>query len=1337
MKKTVFHSLSSPQLSIWYTEKMFPGTSIANIAGTLRIKEKIDFDLMSKAVQLLIKNNEGMRLRVCLDKSGNPQQYVSDYKEKSVEIKDFSEHKDPIKAMYEWNSQESLIPFDLIDHDLYRVFLVKLGISEGAVFSNFHHIISDAWSASVACSIAMDYYKKLKNPETDILQTNNSNSYLSFIEGEKQYRESKRFEKDKDYWERTFETLPEVTVLKTRKTKLVFTESKRKTFVAPIKFVSKLREYCSENKITPYPLFISALAMYINRVIEKDDIIIGTPILNRTKKAERNTVGMFISTVPLRIYLKDSDSFASFSKDVNELVASVYRHQKYPYDHILRQVRDKFGITDNLYDIVLSYQNVKFLRNDDMDSSTRWHFNGHQSNSLTIHINDRDDEGSLIIDYDYQADMYYDKEIDFIHQHLISFLWHALDNPDKEICKIEMLPESEKRKILYEFNDTVADYPKEKTIHQLFEEQVERTPENIALVFEDKQLTYRELNEKANSLARVLRAKGVKTDQVVGVYVRRSFEMVICLLSALKAGAAFIPIAPDCPVERIKHMVEDSNVCLLLTDKTEIKQYLNNENLQCLDPFVTDNYFENSYNLDSQNVSSDLAYIIYTSGSTGEPKGAMLEHKSLVNFAYGLREKIDYGKIERVMSVTSISFDVFLLELIPSLFKGVTIVIANGVERKDPLLLANLIKRNQIDLFVCTPSQMRYFILNKEFCSSLKGIYEIVLAGEHVPEDLLESLRNNTKALVLNGYGPTETTVLASTKELTNAREISIGKPMDNVAIYILDKNLLPVPIGVTGEIYIGGVGVGRGYINKDELTSQMFIQNPFMQGTKLYKSGDLGRWYPGGDIRCLGRTDYQVKIRGMRIELGEIEKRMLTINEIEKAFVTVIDNENSKKICVYYVASSNIDVKQIKEYLLKYLPPYMVPTYYVKVNNIPLSANGKIDIRLLPEPEQSVDCSRNHVLPQSNIEKEILSMWQDTLSDYSIGITDDFFDIGGDSLSIIQIATKLYAKYSINIPISFVSEISNVQKMAQYILECKSAESVSCEANEALIKIKDGGGTNLFLIHAGNGEINSYNELGNLIADDVSVWGIRFVEKDLSNLIDIPLLANKYIRYIMETQPKGPYLLGGWCLGGSIAFEMARILEQKGNVVGFLGLINSIAPHNWEKGDLFTDKDEHKLLKMLLSKCSDDSTKFNGISTEQMWSVLNEKIITEQIDIKTVLGYIPNDVRRILPVLCYSDPKAFTKYMRSINILHKARTGYYPENKLDKQVYFFSALYDKNIKDYKANLNEWNKYCKKEIISYEIKSDHYELLSQPSVNKISEVINSRLQFKNQGYFNE
>ncbi|NMA25318.1 MAG: non-ribosomal peptide synthetase, partial [Clostridiales bacterium] len=496
-KDRALYPLSESQKSIWYLEKAYPSTSLNIIAGNLRIKGEIDYHALGKALNLFVKKNDAMRLRI-YEEGGVARQAVVQYEESEVEHLDFSKYGG-LKELFLWDEEKTRTPFNVIDSPLYYYATYKVSDDEGGVYVKMHHLISDAWTMGLMTRQLIDLYSKIRNNEA--VDEPPSPSFIEHLESEAEYEKSLRFEKDKAYWSRKFETLPEMTVLKPLKAGVNSISAKRKTLIAPLKLSNKIREFCAVNNVSVFTLFMSALAIYINRVTGIEDIVLGTTIINRTNYREKETAGMFVGVAaPVRISIDDTMDFTTFTKAMLKENTDVLRHQKYPYNYLISDLKKKHKFPNRLFDIVLNYQNTKFQKKKtDTEYTAKWIFSGYQVESLIISVNDREDSGNLIIDYDFLTDVFNIKEIEFIHQHIISLLWHALDNPAKRISKLDMISEKEKRMILQEFNNTYVNYPREKTINQLFEEQAPRTPDNTAVIFHDEKMTYKELNERANA----------------------------------------------------------------------------------------------------------------------------------------------------------------------------------------------------------------------------------------------------------------------------------------------------------------------------------------------------------------------------------------------------------------------------------------------------------------------------------------------------------------------------------------------------------------------------------------------------------------------------------------------------------------------------------------------------------------------------------------------------------------------------------------------------------------------------------------------------------------------
>lgn len=1012
------YMLSRPQKTIWYMEKLYKGSGMTNICGTVRFKSGVDFELLNKAIDIFVSGNDAMRLKI-LEDNGEPYQYVKPVKEYKARFVDFSDKTK--EEFYRWEEGESRKPIDTSENDLFEFIMLKFSDNEGGYFIKVNHIIGDAWSIMQLVSDVKDIYSKLVYKE---LEKYEKPSYLDFINSEEEYFNSKRYLSDKEYWEEKLKDFEEVTVLKDNVGDKSFTKATRKTFLVPDKLRSKMLSFCEENKVSEYALFVGAIAMYINRVKNKENIIFGTSLLNRNGAKEKETIGMFASTaVPLKVDIKDDANFDTFIKEIAKEILSVLRHQKYPYEEILKIAQNANKSTDKIFDIVLNYQNAKGTKNvleKEIPYSTRWNFNGEQIESLIININDRDNEGKLIIDYDFLNHMFCDKEIEFLHQHIINILWHALDNPGKLISKLEMLSEDEKKQILYDFNDTEADYNEDITIHQLFEKMAQKYPNNIAVKFEEESITYKELNEKSNSLARVLRKLGLKRQDIVTVIMYKSINTIISTLAILKAGGAYLPIDPDFPSDRKKFMISDCNSKILLTEKAVKNENPFNGNVICLDD---ENVFcESKDNLENINEPSDLLYIIYTSGSTGNPKGVMLEHRNVVRLLFNSKFEYDFNELDVWTMFHSYCFDFSVWEMYGALLYGGKLVIVSKETSKDLNKFVKLLRSEKVTVLNQTPA-MFYNVINEEmlYKDNSLNIRYVIFGGEALNPSKLKPFRDKyPNCKLINMYGITETTVHVTFKELSDEDirigKSNIGKPIPTLKTYIMDKNLNLLPVGIPGEICVSGSGVARGYLNQLELTNKKFVVNPYNTDERLYRSGDLGRFYAKGDIEYLGRIDNQVKVRGFRVEIGEIERNILSFDGIEDTVVVPRKDENEKSYLVaYIVCEKEINIQELKLHLQNFMPVYMVPSYFVVMDKLPLTVNGKINRKELPEPQREIKDDVPFVSPRNETDEALQLVFSEVLKIENVGIDNNFFDMGGDSLTVIQALTKLY-KYNFGI---------------------------------------------------------------------------------------------------------------------------------------------------------------------------------------------------------------------------------------------------------------------------------------------------------------------------------
>ncbi len=784
------YNLTNPQKSIWFTEQFYKGTPIENITGCVIVLEKLNLKALQKAINLFVKSNDSFRLKFTV-KDDKPLQYLSSFSEFEIENVMVNTDED-IKDI---ENEMSNTPFEVLDNLLFSFKTFTFPDGHGGFVITAHHLISDAWTAGLVVNEIMDYYEKIINSQ---IIDNKNPSYLDYITSEQEYLNSEKFNKDKEFWNEIFKTVPEVATIPSinveNSNSSLSCKAKRKQFVIPKETMNLINEFCKQNKASAFNFFMAVLAIYLSRVSSLDDFTIGTPILNRGNFKEKQTTGMYISTIPFRISINHKIPFAEFLSNISADFSKIFRHQKYPYQYLLEDLRKKDSSIPNLYNILLSYQNVRSNKQtSDINYESSWVGNNFISDDIDIHLYDMNDTGDINIAYDYLISKYSIDDICSIHARFLYIINQVLENNDITLNEIEIVTPDEKKKILYDFNNTSADYPRDKTITQLFEEQVEKTPDNIAVVFEDQKLTYRELNQRANSLASYLRSQKIGRNDIVGIMVNRSLEMIISIVAVLKSGACYIPIDPEYPQDRIEYMLNNSSAKLLLTFKRlENKVTFDNKLFVELDNEL---YNSNKDNLININKPDDLAYIIYTSGSTGKPKGVMLKHSNINNFIQGMCNVVDFNSRKTIVSVTTISFDIFVLESLLPLEKGLKIVIANENEQNDARLFNSLCLENNVNIIQTTPSRFQVLISNSNELNYLESITDILVGGESFPKMLLEKLQQLTKANIYNVYGPTETTVWSTVKNLTDETSITIGKPISNTRCYILDNNkkLLPV----------------------------------------------------------------------------------------------------------------------------------------------------------------------------------------------------------------------------------------------------------------------------------------------------------------------------------------------------------------------------------------------------------------------------------------------------------------------------------------------------------------------------------------------------------------
>lgn len=1013
------YSLTNPQNSIWLTEKFYPNTSINNISGYTYISEVVDFKALTRAVNEVIKTNDAMRIKI-KEENNKCVQYITEYIPFDVETINLSSENDIEKKSLEL----AKIPFKIEENTLFKFTFFKLPNQYGGFFLSAHHIIGDSWSLGLVVKQVMLNYSNIKN---NTHSAKEHPSYISYINDEKKYLESSKFLKDKEYWNDIFKTVPEIaTIPSLKKSTNISSAGNRANFTFDISLVKKINEFCKVNNISLYNFFMSVYSLYLGRVSNLDDFVIGTPILNRTNFEQKNTVGMFISTTPLRVNLNHELTFVDFIKDVSAKTISLFRHQRYPYQYILEDIRKKDSSIPNLYNVVLSYQITKtFDEESGVNYSAYWLTNGCCADDLQIHLLDLNNEGNLHVAYDYKTDKYTEQDIADLHARILTIVDQVMSNTDIILKNIEIVTPEEKHKILYDFNNTKVDYPKDKTIVDLFEEQVNKTPDNIAVVFEDQKLTYRELNEKANQLARYLITNGAAKGDIIGVFMPKGLNLIISIFSILKCGATYMPMCIEYPKDRLEYMITNSSSKIVISESDSNFYSCININIK----HVNSSHIDENFSTIKPLFSSDTtAYIIYTSGSTGNPKGVKISHRNLINFVYAFNKYFnnEISSQDSFLAATNIAFDVSIWEIFMSLLNGSRLVFNTEEIITDISLYINNIIKNNITAMYIPPNILdeTFTLLNNKHYTKLS---KLLVGVESITNTTLNNyIKLNPKIQIVNGYGPTETTICATAFKYSfddsPTHIVPIGNPIYNNKAYILSGHSL-CPINTPGELYISGDGVGQGYLNNVQKTNSLFSNDPFLPNYTMYNTGDLAYWDSNGWLHFLGRKDNQIKLHGYRIELNEIDSKLNAYPDIKKAFSIVKDNN----IISYYLSSDKISSTILKSHLSESLPFYMIPTFFIRVSAFPVTPNGKIDKKRLPLPQVS---PVNYVAPSSEIEKLLCKIWENLFNKEKIGINDNFFEIGGDSLTAIKFQTEAL-KYKIDINYGDIFSSPTIKELA------------------------------------------------------------------------------------------------------------------------------------------------------------------------------------------------------------------------------------------------------------------------------------------------------------------
>ncbi|CAJ5094586.1 syringomycin synthetase [Burkholderia pseudomallei] len=1018
-------ALTAGQYGIWLDQMLNPDLPCYILGAILRIDGTFDEALLTSVVNEVVNANDSLRAMLVSEGGSVRQRVLSDVELEIAHI-DFSGSAHPHDSAWRYMRTAFDTAFAL-DGLLCDFRIVRESPSRTYWMYRCHHLVADGQSVSMICRMIVDLYNR--RTSADMARIEPTPSYFDSLDDDRKYAESSRYERDAQFWQDKFSSLPP-PLLSSRSSEAAarpasFPDGQVNLTIERAKY-DRLGRIAEASGCTIVHVMFGVLALYFSRAFQVDEVVIGMPVHNRSTAQQKRAIGMFASVVPIRIPVDGNERFVSLLNGVSAELRHCYRHQRFPIAELNRRLGLVRTGRRQLFDLTLSFEKfpLDFYIGDVKLGLTSMRHRFEQT-PITVNVQDYHEDQDLVMQFNYDVNAFSHAEVDNIGTRIGGLLDALIEHhDDMPVGMLPLLDEAERKQVVYEWNATERDYPIEQCIHQLFEAQVDRKPEAIALTFDGRRLSYAELNARANRLAHYLQARGVGPDRLVALCAERGIEMVVGLLAILKAGGAYVPLDPSHPPERLRRMLDDTDPAAVLVDDIGADALASFEShVAARSPRVHLSRDIAQWRACSpanpptprERAARRLAYVIYTSGSSGEPKGVMNEHRGVVNRLWWMQQTYALDERDAVLQKTPFSFDVSVWEFFWPLMSGARLVIAKPEGHKDPAYLSELIDRERVTTLHFVPSMLQAFLEDEGAARGCGSVKRVMCSGEALPPSLVKRFyRCLPDARLHNLYGPTEAAVDV-TAWACDAEEggasVPIGRPIANTRIYVLDEYGQPVPRGVAGELYIGGVQVARGYLNRPELTRERFVDDPFVAGGRLYKTGDLARWRTDGSLEYLGRNDFQVKIRGFRIELGEIEAQLAKVAGVRETVVLARDSGSpagEKRLVAYY--TGNADVAALREQATRHLPAYMVPSAYVRLDAWPLTPNGKLDRRALPAPADDAYARAEYEAPQGAKEEALAAIWKDLLPVERISRHDNFFELGGHSLLVIGLSEKLRA---------------------------------------------------------------------------------------------------------------------------------------------------------------------------------------------------------------------------------------------------------------------------------------------------------------------------------------
>ncbi|WP_050759998.1 non-ribosomal peptide synthetase [Pseudoalteromonas tunicata] len=1040
------YPLTSSQQPVWMEQVFKPESPLYNIGGRYELHGPINLKRLQYALDYVIAHTDALKINIT-SQGLQTNQYINHELKYKLPCIDFSAYNDAKERAIDYCQTQMAIPFDVMSDCLWRLHWLKISPNESALCVVFHHLIVDGTGGSLFLEFLSETYTKMDENGNFIDEMPVRPSYLNFVDKDISYRNSAKFETDQLYWQTKFKSLPDPVLLKKTNQYNDQPFIKREFELTQQQF-DQIQTVASQFECSPTHFFTTLIAVYFSLMNDGRNLVnIGMPVHNRGSAQLRKTIGMMASVIPVAVEFERNNSFADTFIAVAAELKRAYKHQKYPLHEIIRQLRPLNEGKNQLFDIQLSVENYPSDNLFCNVPSRKMPLNsGYGSHPLSIYVRNQEKVNNVQIEFNFDRNYFDNEEVSLHVSRLTTMIATVVETPTMLIGDYTLATEAEIKQQLFNWNDCQSEYDAEAMIHQIFEHYVEQSPDQTAVVFGSQSMSYAQLNAHANKLAHYLiEQHGVKSGNYIGICLNRSIEMMIAILATLKAGGIYVALDPNYPSDRLAYMMEDSGVSLLLSNSA-CRQSLNFSKYQVIE--LNDVMIESSdapwLNYTASNLtdllsqqSDELAYLIYTSGSTGQPKGVMCTHRGIVNLAHNQRLLFNISATSKVLHYASISFDAGTWDWVMALLNGATLVVSSESERIDPKRIEQLFKIQQITHVTLPPA----FLANIA-CTDDYALQCLIVAGEACEQDLMALWAE--KYGFYNAYGPSEASVCATVCKLSSDSEVHIGRPLGNVSVFVLDEYQKMLPIGSIGQLYIGGVGLAHGYLNKPELTAEKFISNPFFaanpsSGERLYRSGDLVRYLPSGELKFVGRADDQVKVRGFRVELGEIEHALNQLEAVHSSVVLTKRQSGTNQLIAYVIPEQIVSEQQAAEFVFslqseleKHLPAHMVPGSFSLIDKWPVTPNGKIDKKALLT-QNIITLQGEYIAPETETERYLAQMWSEILGVEQISAAANFFQLGGHSLLLMQLASKLQS-IGKGVKVHTLFTIPILREMASYL---------------------------------------------------------------------------------------------------------------------------------------------------------------------------------------------------------------------------------------------------------------------------------------------------------------